>query len=110
MYESRISLATLQKPEKVYLDNSNLDFAFSTATPNKGNLRETYFISQVAVRHKVSYPKQGDFLVDDRYTFEVGGKDKTNKQISNVKNGFVASDDVENSITKLPLWLIGFLY
>lgn len=110
LYASGISLATLQKPEKVYLDNPNLAFAFSTADPNKGNLRETYFISQAAVRHQVSYPKQGDFLVDDIYTFEVGGKDKTNKQISDVKNGFVVSDDVEYPVTKLPLWLFGFLY
>ncbi|WP_417359563.1 ATP-binding protein [Galbibacter sp.] len=110
LYASGISLATLQKPEKVYLDNPNLAFAFSTADPNKGNLRETYFISQVAVWHKVSYPKQGDFLVDDMYTFEVGGKDKTNKQINDIKNAFVVSDDVEYPITKLPLWLFGFLY
>jgi predicted AAA+ superfamily ATPase len=110
LYASGISLATLQKPEKVYLDNPNLAFAFSTSSPNVGNLRETYFISQVAVRHKVSYPKQGDFLVDDVYTFEVGGKDKTSKQIDTVKNGFVVADDVEFPITKLPLWLFGFLY
>src|SRR5690606_37640248 len=101
LYASGISLATLQKPEKVYLDNPNLAFAFSTAGPNKGNLWETYFISQVAVRHKVSYPKQGDFLVDDMHTFEVGGKDKTNKQIYGIKNAFVVSDDVEYAITKL---------
>jgi predicted AAA+ superfamily ATPase len=110
LYASGISLATLQKPEKVYLDNPNLAFAFSTSSPNVGNLRETYFISQVAVRHKVSYPKQGDFLVDDEYTFEVGGKDKTSKQIDTIKNGFVVADDVEFPITKLPLWLFGFLY
>lgn len=110
LYASGISLATLQKPKKVYLDNPNLAFAFSTADPNKGNLRETYFISQVAVWHKVSYPKQGDFLVDDMHTFEVGGKDKTNKQIYGIKNAFVVSDDVEYPITKLPLWLFGFLY
>ena len=110
LYASGISLATLQKPEKVYLDNPNLAFSFSTSNPNKGNLRETYFISQVAVRHKVSYPKQGDFLVDDVYTFEVGGKDKTNQQIDTIKNSFVVADDIEFPITKLPLWLFGFLY
>ncbi|MEW4923161.1 AAA family ATPase [Algibacter sp. 2305UL17-15] len=110
LYASGISLATLQKPEKVYLDNPNLAFAFSTSNPNTGNLRETYFISQVSVRHKMSYPKQGDFLVDDVYTFEVGGKDKTSKQIDSVKNGFVVADNLEFPITKLPLWLFGFLY
>ncbi len=110
LYASGISLATLQKPEKVYLDNPNLAFAFTTSNPNTGNLRETYFISQVSVRHKMAYPKQGDFLVDDGYTFEVGGKDKTSKQIDSVKNGFVVADNLEFPITKLPLWLFGFLY
>lgn len=110
LYASGISMATLQKPEKVYLDNPNLAFSFPAANPNIGNLRETYFISQVAVRHKVSYPKQGDFLVDDIYTFEVGGKDKTKKQIDNLKNAFVVADNVEFPVTKLPLWLFGFLY
>lgn len=110
LYASGISLATLQKPEKVYLDNPNLAYAFSTSSPNVGNLRETYFISQVSVRHKIAYPKQGDFLVDNTFTFEVGGKDKTSKQIDSVENGFVVADDVEFPITKLPLWLFGFLY
>jgi predicted AAA+ superfamily ATPase len=98
LYASGISMATLQKPEKVYLDNPNLAFSFPAANPNKGNLRETFFISQVAVRHNVSYPKQGD------------GKDKTKKQIDTLKNAFVVADNVEFPVTKLPLWLFGFLY
>lgn len=110
LYASGISLATLQKPEKVYLNNPNLAFSFPSANPNKGNLRETFFISQVAVKHKVSYPKQGDFLVDDIYTFEVGAKNKTNKQIETLENAFVVADDLEFPISKLPLWLFGFLY
>ncbi|MEA1785514.1 AAA family ATPase [Arenibacter sp. GZD96] len=110
LYPSGISLAGLQKPEKIYLDNTNLVFALAGSKPNAGNLRETFFISQVLVRHRVAYPKQGDFLVEDTHTFEVGGKDKSNKQIKDVHNAFVVADNVEFPVGKLPLWLFGFLY
>lgn len=110
LYPSGISLAVLQKPEKIYLDNTNLAFALSASKPNTGNLRETFFISQMSVKYKVAYPKQGDFLVEDTYTFEVGGKDKSTKQLKDLHNGFVVADNVEFPISKLPLWLFGFLY
>ena len=61
--------------------------------------------------HAVNYPKKGDFLVDDTYLFEVGGKDKSNKQIAGVKNAYIASDNIEYGFqNKIPLWLFGFLY
>jgi len=110
LYPSGISIATLQKPEKIYLDNPNLAFALTSTTPNIGNSRETFFLSQVSVRHKVAYPKKGDFLVDEKFTFEVGGKDKGIKQIKDIKNSFVVADNTEFPVTKLPLWLFGFLY
>ncbi|HEA29563.1 hypothetical protein LCGC14_2262780 [marine sediment metagenome] len=110
LYPSGISVALLQKPEKIYLDNPNLAFIFSEQSPNTGNLRETFFLSQVAVGHQIAYPKKGDFLIDDKYTFEVGGKDKTSKQIKNILNAYVVADNVEFPVTKLPLWLFGFLY
>lgn len=110
LYPSGISLAMLQKPEKIYLDNTNLAFALSATKPDTGNLRETFFLSQVSVRHKVAYPKQGDFLVDDAYTFEVGGKDKSTKQLMGINKAYVVADNVEFPVGKLPLWLFGFLY
>lgn len=110
LYSSGISIATLQKPEKIYLDNPNLAFVLSSEDPNIGNLRETFFASQVAVRHKIAYPKKGDFLVDEKFTFEVGGRDKSNKQIKDVQKAFVVADNTEFPVNKLPLWLFGFLY
>ena len=110
LYPSGISIATLQKPEKIYLDNPNLAFVFSSPKPNIGNLRETFFASQLAVGHTIAYPKKGDFLVDSTFTFEVGGRDKSAKQIKDVQNAFVVADDTEFPINKLPLWLFGFLY
>lgn len=110
LYPSGISIAVLQKPEKIYLDNTNLAFALSPTKPNTGNLRETFFISQVAVRHNLAFPKQGDFLVDDIFTFEVGGKDKSIKQLQNATQGYGVSDNLEFPVGKLPLWIFGFLY
>ena len=61
--------------------------------------------------HKLLYPKQGDFLVDERFTFEIGGKDKGFKQIKDMDNSFVVADDIEVGFgNKIPLWLFGFLY
>lgn len=110
LYPSGISLAIMQKPEKIYLNNTNLAFALSATNPNTGNLRETFFISQVSVRHKLAYPKQGDFLVDNTYNFEVGGKHKTGKQLKDITDSFVVADNAEFPTGKLPLWLFGFLY
>ncbi len=76
-----------------------------------GTIRETFFINALSVMHKVSMPKRGDFCVDDKYTFEIGGRNKGFKQIKNIRNSFLALDDIETGINnKIPLWLFGFLY
>lgn len=101
----------LQKPEKIYLQNTNLLYVFNDASPNKGNLRETFFFNQLQVKHHVTAPKFGDFMIDETYTFEIGGKDKTNKQISGVPLSYIAADDIKfGGELRIPLWLFGFLY
>jgi predicted AAA+ superfamily ATPase len=103
----------LQKPDKIYLDNSNLCYALVSANTDIGNIRETFFINQLAYKHKIEYTGSGDFIVEDKYTFEVGGKNKTDAQIQikNVQSAFVAADDIEYGFNnKIPLWLFGFLY
>jgi hypothetical protein len=56
-------------------------------------------------------PKQGDFVVNKKYTFEIGGKNKTFHQISDLPNSFIAADDIEYGFkNKIPLWMFGFLY
>lgn len=105
------STATLQKPEKIYLNNTNLLFALAEQKVDTGNLRETFFLSQVNQRLTVSVPSRGDFFIDNKFTFEVGGKDKSKKQIEGVKNAWVVKDDLEFPVgNNLPLWLFGFLY
>ncbi|MBK6354512.1 MAG: ATP-binding protein [Saprospiraceae bacterium] len=105
------SVASLQKPEKIYLNNTNLLYALAEKQVDKGNLRETFFLSQLNAVHKMAMPKQGDFFVDNKYTFEVGGKDKSKKQIAGIKNAWVVKDDLEFPVgNNLPLWMFGCLY
>jgi len=105
------STAILQKPEKIYLNNTNLLYALAEQQVDKGNLRETFFFSQMNAISKITMPKQGDFFVDNKYTFEIGGKDKSKKQIKGVKNAWVVKDDLEYPIGEdLPLWMFGLLY
>jgi predicted AAA+ superfamily ATPase len=104
-------LSRLQKPDKIFLDNTNLMYALRGGEPDKGNLRETFFLNQLSYENNVNYTEIGDFLVNEKYTFEIGGKNKTKSQIKNIDNSFIASDNIEQSIgDKIPLWLFGFLY
>lgn len=101
----------LNKPDKLYLENTNLAFALQNDRVNTGSLRETFFFNQISMKHQVSLPKQGDFFVDNKYTFEVGGKNKTAKQIAGIDKAFIVSDDIDYGFqNKIPLWIFGFLY
>jgi len=98
------------KPDKLYLANPNLNFSYCNEN-DIGTIRENFFVNQVGAYHTLNYPKQGDFLVNDIYTFEIGGKDKGFKQIKGLDNSFVVADNIEVGVSnKIPLWLFGFLY
>jgi len=110
-YPAGNSTAILQKPEKIYLNNTSLIFALGETKSNRGNIRETFLFSQLAEIGKVALPPQGDFILDNRFTFEVGGKQKTSKQITGLPDAFVVRDDIETgTASSLPLWAFGFLY
>jgi len=105
------SIATLQKPEKIVLNNTTLLNALAEEKSITGTARETFFVSQLSTFHKVQLPKQGDFIIDDRYTFEVGGKSKGQKQIEGIENAWIVKDDIELPMLKtIPLWMFGLLY
>jgi uncharacterized protein len=100
----------LQKPEKIYLDNSVLMLAFDD-NAKEGTIRETFFVNQISVRSKIVIPPKGDFLVNDRYLFEVGGKNKTQKQIATAENSFLALAEIPYGYqNRIPLWLFGLTY
>ncbi len=102
----------LTKPDKIYLNNSALLYALnSNQNLAVGTVRETFFMNQLIKDHDVLIPKKGDFLIDHQFTFEIGGRNKSKKQITGLKNAFIAADDIELGYeNKIPLWLIGFLY
>lgn len=103
-------LSVLEKPEKIYLNNTNQSYAFGDQSVDKGNLRETFFFNAVLLGHDVTYPEAGDFNVNGMI-FEVGGKNKTFDQIKHLKASFLALDDVEVGFENtIPLWLFGFLH
>ena len=103
-------ISIISKPEKMYLDNTNL-FSIFCNNSKIGTIRETFFASSVSYNHNINYPKSGDFILDEKYTFEIGGKDKSFKQIKDAKFGYVVSDDIEVGFdNKIPLWLFGFIY
>lgn len=100
----------LGKTEKAYLDNTNLIYALSPKRADIGNVRETFFMNQMRVVGDVMCSPVSDFLVDGM-TFEIGGRKKGQKQISEVKNGYVVKDDIETGYANvLPLWAFGLLY
>ncbi len=109
IYEAK-RFKNLQKPDKLYLSNTNLLYALCQNS-DKGTVRETFFASQISFKHSIYYVDRGDFLVDDKYIFEIGGKNKKFNQIKNIKNSFVVADDLEIGLgNKIPIWLFGFLY
>jgi predicted AAA+ superfamily ATPase len=97
------------KPEKIYLNNTNLHYAYCI-NAEIGTIREVFFRAML-FKHNLVVPQKGDFLVNEKYTFEVGGSNKTKKQIKGIENSFIVVDDVEiGGVRKVPLWLFGFLY
>lgn len=100
----------LVKPDKIYLHNPNLMYAL-TDRANKGTLRETFFINQLSSIDRVNYPSNGDFIVGNKYLFEVGGKNKKFDQIKDVPDSYLAVDDLEiGHGNRIPLWMFGLLY
>ena len=109
----------LTRLEKIYLENSNLMYAI-TEEVNAGSLRELFFVNQIRnafashpvfVDDLIELSGKGDFIVKSSYTFEIGGKNKGRKQISDVPDSYVVADNIESGFgSKIPLWLFGFMY
>lgn len=111
LYADNKSVTKMQKPDKIYLQNTNILYALSTQQ-NIGTIRECFVVNQLSKDHIVEYGKsQGDFKIDGKITIEVGGKDKSFDQIANMPNSYVLADSMEYPIgKKLPIWLVGLLY
>ena len=101
----------LQKPEKIFIQNTNLMYALGMNNTEIGTLRETFFYNQLSNTQRIYYTEKADFLVNQQFIFEVGGKNKNKKQIAQIDQAFVVADDIEIGFgNKIPLWLFGMLY
>ena len=110
LYVENKGINSLNKPEKIFLNNPNLMRNISSSA-NTGNIRETFFFNQLSKKNKVNASKKTDFYVNEKYSFEIGGKNKSRKQLKNMDNSYVIKDDIEiGSNNNIPLWLFGFLY
>lgn len=112
LFSDIVSVKKMQKPDKIYLENPNLLYALATTPVKIGTARECFVVNQLGYGHTIEYGKtQGDFKIDGKWTFEVGGQGKSFNQIAGVPNSYVLSDDIEMSRgNKLPLWMVGLLY
>lgn len=111
LYTDNKSVTKMQKPDKIYIHNTNMLCALGTQT-NIGTLRECFVVNQLSHNHVVEYGKSnGDFKVDGKIIFEAGGRDKSFEQIANIKDSYILADSMEHPVgKKLPLWIIGLLY
>ncbi|MEX2483351.1 MAG: AAA family ATPase [Brumimicrobium sp.] len=111
LHSKSSSDAHLAKAEKIFLHHPNIIYAINKRGTETGTIRESFFYNQVNNIYDVKSSPVSDFLVEGKYTFEVGGKNKGKKQLKNIKNSFVAADNIEyGNDTTIPLWLFGFLY
>ncbi|MBQ5540461.1 MAG: ATP-binding protein [Bacteroidales bacterium] len=111
LYSDNKSVTKMQKPDKIYIQNTNMLYAIGSRQ-NIGTLRECFVVNQLSHFHTVEYGKtQGDFLIDGKIVFEVGGKDKTFDQIAGLPDSYILADNMEIPVgKKLPLWIIGMEY
>lgn len=111
LYKNTSGIGVLTKPEKLYLNNSNLMYALAQENTNIGNVRETFFVNQFKGLHEINLSTSADFIIDQTYTFEIGGKNKTKKQIDHLSNAYVAKDNIEIGFGNIvPVWLFGLMY
>ena len=111
LFKDLKNVSSLQKPDKIFLENTNLMYLFEGKKVDEGNARETFLLNQLSYNQTVELSKASDFFVNGKYTIECGGKNKTGEQIKSLENAFVAADGIETGNgSKIPLWLFGFLY
>lgn len=111
LYPHHYSISSLQKPEKIYLENTNFMFALNERNVNLGTARETFFYNQIRNKYNINLSAEVDFTVNNTYHFEIGGTNKTKTQIKDISKAWLVKDDIIHPQSKtLPLWIFGFLY
>ena len=111
LYKDASGITVLQKPDKIYLENTNFQFALAPQTADRGSVRETFVANQLSYLYQIEYADQGDFIINGKMVFEVGGKNKKQRQINGFGDAYILADDIEIGFgNRIPIWMIGFLY
>lgn len=111
LFKPTKGVGAFTKPQKIYLNNTNLLIVLGKNSVVSDTIRETFFANQMKHIHRINIAEKGDFLIDDKYVFEIGGKGKNTEQVSGIKNSFVVRDDLEiGGLNIIPLYLFGLLY
>ena len=111
LFKQNRGLGLLQKPDKIFLENTNLLYVLAAENSSVGTVRETFALNQLKKTCKVQFSAGSDFFVENKYTFEVGGRNKKGNQIKDVEHSYIIADDIEYGAgNRIPLWLLGFLY
>jgi predicted AAA+ superfamily ATPase len=114
LYRQGRGIGMLRKPDKLFLENTNLMYLFKAGLTDIGNVRETFLVNQLGYEHDITFPETGDLLAGGKYLIEAGGKRKTRRQLARIPEIYdacIAADDIEyGHDNKIPLWLFGFLY
>ena len=93
------------------MNNTNLTYTLDRKQAEIGAIRETFFANQMKHIHEIHLAEKGDFLINKKYTFEIGKKNKPTKQIKGLENGFIVRDNLEvGALNIIPLYLFGFMY
>lgn len=110
LHDTTQGIRSIGKSHKLYVDNTNLMYVLSPENIDKGNLRETFFLNQMRVKYPIIASQKADFEIGN-YVFEVGGKNKNQKQLDNNPNGYIVKDDIEFGYRNvIPLWAFGLTY
>lgn len=111
LYKDNTGIGVLTKPEKLYLNNSNLMYALAKENVEIGSIRETFFLNQFNGLYPIHLSTHSDFIVNQEYTFEIGGNNKSSKQLLGASNAYVVKDNIEIGYANtIPLWVFGFMY
>lgn len=100
----------LKGPEKIVGGDTNILYSLTNKV-DTGTWRETFFTAQLSNVGSVSLARKGDFIIDGKYLFEVGGPNKKFDQIADLPDSYLAIDNIETGFgSRIPLWMFGLLY
>lgn len=110
MFKHPRTYKQMRGADKVLGGDTNILHAL-TGKVNIGTSRETFFVNQMRAVGEVVIADHGDYIIDGKYTFEIGGSGKKFSQIADIPDSYLAVDDITTGYgSRIPLYLFGMLY